>query len=360
MTLASSRARLCRLLACALMLAVSTPLKAQNPSSAIADLLQSAKDALNDLRFARADTIAREILGRASLRRSQTVLAWQIVAAASFPEEGTRDTVAARAAMREVIRLDLDAAFPIDIKWAGLDALLSAEKQRAPGMAVRVAKAETIYGGSAGDAIVRVATSLPTSMWLLARADGGSNQIVLDSAVNSREATFRIAALRGVTPVLPTGAYEFVVRSTELQSGVTLERTLQASVTAPALEFVPVPAAVDTTHLLPEIRKPNRTRGIAAGVAFGALTVAMGSFLRSAEPIKSATSDGRTVGVGFVIALGTGVAVWFDRGQPITRNRESNAELRAVNAKVIVDAKAENERRVSGYRAKLTLLMEDK
>ena len=75
MTLASSRARLCRLLACALMLAVSTPLKAQNPSSAIADLLQSAKDALNDLRFARADTIAREILGRASLRRSQTVLA---------------------------------------------------------------------------------------------------------------------------------------------------------------------------------------------------------------------------------------------------------------------------------------------
>src|SRR4026207_2433417 len=101
-----------RLLFC--LLALCTPVQsagAQDPAtSPINDLLRSARDALNDLKFARADTIARDILSRGlRLRRSQTVGAWQVIAAAHVPEDGARDTAQARAALREVISRDLDA-----------------------------------------------------------------------------------------------------------------------------------------------------------------------------------------------------------------------------------------------------------
>jgi hypothetical protein len=336
------------------------PLRAQDVTSPIADLLRAAKDALNDLRYARADTIARDVLARAQLRRSQSVLAWQIVAAANFPEDGARDTVAARKALREVIRFDLDAIFPLDIRWLGLEALFTDEKQRTMGLALRIPRAEIIYGGSAGDAVIRAATSLPTTIWLLARADGGSTEIVVDSAVGTREAVLHIAALRDGTPVLASGAYQFVVRAREPQSGVMLERMMQASVAAAPLLLEPVPARIDTMHMLPVVSTANRRRGIAAGVTMGVVTIALGQFLRSAEPIKSSGSDGKAKSVGFLIAVGTGVGVWFDRGVPLPKNIEANAQLRRVNEQVIGTANAENEKRRVGYRAKITLLAEDK
>lgn len=332
-------------------------------SSPINDLLKNAKDALNELKFARADSIARDVLALGSdLRRSQAILAWEIVAAAHFPEDAAaRDSVAARNAFRSAIRLDLDATIPVDIRWPGLDALLTDEKRTAVGMAVRVPRTELIYGGSAGDAILRVVTTQLSDVWLLARAADAGTEFVVDSAVGTREAALRIRALRGRTAILSSGAYQMVVRSRDNKTGAILERSIQASVTAPsAFDLVPMPAPLDTSKLLPELKKTNRTTGISAGVIVGALTIALNQALRAAAPVSMTGTDSRATAVGLAIAAGTGVAVWFDRGMVLSRNREANSKLKSDAAQRTADTIAENERRTTGYRAKLTLLMEDK
>ena len=337
-------------------------LSAQSGASPINDLLTRARDAINDLKFARADTIAREVLALGTaLRRSQAVLAWQTVAAASFPEEGaSRDTTEARKALREAIRLDLDAALPVELRWAGLVALLNDEKVTAIGMALRLPRTEFIYGGSIGDAILRVVTSQPSDVWLIASSPDAGTQITLDSALNTKDAALRMRALKGGIPVLPTGSYEFVVRARDTGTGVILERSMQASVTATALELLPTPPPLDQSKLLPELHKVSRASGIATGVIVGALTFALNQALRADAPIAGTSSDSRATLVGIAIAGGTAAAVWYDRGEALPANREANAKLRRESARRIAEAAAENDRRTAGYRAKVTLLVEDK
>jgi hypothetical protein len=334
---------------------------AQEAASPINDLLRSARDAINDLQYARADTIARQVLERSAiLRRSQTVLAWQIVAAANFPEVGVRDTATARAALREAILRDLDAVIPVDIRWDGLEQLHVREKREAYGMAVRVPQAELIYGGSLGDAVISVAVSQPSSVWLYARAVDGNTQVVVDSAVNVTEATLRLRALNGLVPVLASGAYEFVARVANSATRMTLQRTMQVSITAPPLELMNVPAPFDTTRLRPEVRKTDRGRGIAAGVVIGAVAVAIGKSLRAPEPIKSRAADNRGINAGILIAFGTAAAVWYDRGVPLAENRAANALDLRNHAALLENALNENARRTAGYRARATVLLEDR
>lgn len=349
-----------RRLLIAVALGMSHHALAQTPNSAASDLLRSAKDALNDLRYDRADTIAREVLGLPGLRRSQKVLAWQVIAASRFPEEGARDSAAARAAIDEVIRLDLDAAFPVDVRWNGLEGLSMAEKAKVFGLAVRLPGSEIVYGGALGDAVIRVATPTPSNTWLIVRTAGAATQVVIDSVVGARDAVFRVPALRGTAPMIATGAYELVVRAVDVRSGAELERTMQASVAAGPIDLLPVPKAIDSTQLRPEIQIPHRVRGTVVGVVFGGLTYALGHYLRAPEPIKSSTSDQRTMLVGAAIAAGAAVAVWFDHGRPLPINRELNAQSRRVNAIAISSTTAENAKRMASYRAKLTLFMDDK
>lgn len=344
------------------LVVVSGDGKAQVVDSPINDLLGSAKGALNDLKFLKADSIARQVLALGSqLRRSQKVLAWQILAAAQYPEQGAaRDTAAARLAMREAIHLDLDALLPLDIRWSGLEALRTDELRTAFGLAVRIPAGEIAYGGAAGDAIIRVATSQPSTVWLLARALNGGTEMILDSAVISGDAAMRIRALQGTTPVLSSGAYQFVVRARATSGGEVVERSLQASVDAPALELEGKVAPLDSTKLLPEISKSNRSQGIATGIVVGAFTIAVNQLLRGNAPINKLGADGRADVVGVLLAAGTIAAVWFDPGKVIKKNREVNDRLKKDALQRVAAMTTENEKRTSGYRAKLNLLLEDK
>ena len=344
------------------LLAATGESQAQASDNPINDLLGTAKGALNDLKFPRADSIARQVLALGSqLTRSQKILAWQIVAAAQFPEEGgTRDTAAARLALREAIQLDLDAVIPLDIRWSGFETLRVEELRTTPSMAVRIPKPEISYGGAAGDAIIRVATSVPSTVWLLARAENGGNEITLDSAAATTDAALRVHALNGLVPVLASGKYQFVVRARATTGGEVLERSVQATVEAAPLELQPRPAPLDTTKLLPERSKSSVGQGIATGIVVAAFTIALNTSLRANAPIKQLAADNRAPLIGVLAGGGTIAAVVFDPGTVIVKNRDANARLRADATQRATDVAAENDRRVTGYRAKLTLVLEDK
>ena len=135
---------------------------------------------------------------------------------------------------------------------------------------------------------------------------------------------------------------------------------MQASVTATALDLVPAAPPLDSSKLLPEIEKMNRPLGIVAGLIVGGMTVALNQSLRADPPIRTSSTDSRATAVGVGIALGTIVGVMVDRGDVIKKNRDANEKLKRDAAQRIADSAAENERRTTGYRAKITLLLEDK
>ncbi len=337
-------------------------LQAQASDNPINDLLGTGKGALNDLKFPKADSIAHQVLALGpQVTRSQKILAWQIIAAAQFPEEGgTRDTAAASLALRQAIQLDLDAVIPLDIRWSGLEALRVEQLRTTPSMAVRVPKTEISYGGTSGDAIVRVATSVPSTVWLLARAENGGNEITLDSASATTDAALRVHALNGLVPVLASGTYQFVVRARASTGGEVLERSLQATVVAAPLELQAHPAPVDTTKFLPERSKSSVAQGVATGLVVAAFTIAVNTSLRGNAPIKQLSADSRGALIGVLLGAGTIAAVVFDPGKVISKNRDANARLRTDATQRLADVTAENDRRVTGYRAKLTLVVEDK
>jgi hypothetical protein len=335
---------------------------AQAPaSSPINDLLTQATDALNNLDNPRADSIAQEVLTLGSqLRRSQAILAWEIAAAAKFPEEGKRDSTAARRDLAHAILLDLDATLPMDIRYKSLERLLDDEKQTAIGMAVRLPRSQIIYGGSVGDAVLEVVTAQPADVWLYARSQEQGTELLVDSAMDTRDAGLRIPALRGLDPVLPSGAYEFVVHARDRKTGAVMERKLEASVTAPALHLVPPAVPLDSTKLRPEIKEPNRVLGIATGVIVGGLTVAVNQALKADPPIASVGTDNRATEVGVAIGVSTLVAELLDHGEVLPANRAANEKLENDAASRAAAVALENTRRREGYRAQITLLMEDK
>ena len=93
--------------------------------SPVIELLTKARNALNDLKYATADTIARQVLALGSLTTAdQQLAAVQLRVAAFYPEESDgRKTDSAVAAIRQMIGLG-GKAVPKDISWAGLDSLV--------------------------------------------------------------------------------------------------------------------------------------------------------------------------------------------------------------------------------------------
>lgn len=116
-----------RLLAFALILAAA-PLAAQSQQgSPVTDMMIRGRNALNDLRYQEADSIARRILALGDLlTRQQQVDALQLRAAAAFPdEEGAQHQDSAIVFIRQIVQLGATQGFPREISWPGLDSLFT-------------------------------------------------------------------------------------------------------------------------------------------------------------------------------------------------------------------------------------------
>lgn len=113
----------------ALLVAVAfAPLQSQTQAgSPVVDMMVRGRNALNDLRYAEADSIARRVLALGSLlTKQQTVDALQLRAAAAYPDEMAeqkQDT--AIAIIRTLVGLGATQGMPQELSWPGLDSLYS-------------------------------------------------------------------------------------------------------------------------------------------------------------------------------------------------------------------------------------------
>jgi hypothetical protein len=114
--------------ALALVLSALSSVSAQSQQgSPVTDMMIRGRNALNDLRYREADSLARRVLALGTLlSRQQQVDALQLVAAASYPDEATEQkTDSAIAVIRVLVGLGATQGIPREMSHPGLDSLFS-------------------------------------------------------------------------------------------------------------------------------------------------------------------------------------------------------------------------------------------
>lgn len=323
-------------------------------------MLERARAALNDLKFRRADSLARDVLSVGSrVRRTTRIAALQIVAAANYPEvEEDRRPSEARSAVSELVKLDLGSVIPRDLSWPGLDSLYQEVAGSVFAMSV-TARRENPISGIDGFSLMRVRVNRPAMMRLVARSRDGIDVITLDSVPLATDTTLQLRVARNGRPILRGGEYEFVVSATSPTTRETITRRMDGITIVPAVEYVNLPPVIDSTKLLPERSASQRVGAVIGGIVVGAATVALGQALRQKDPIRAGGEvDTRYRLVAGMIVLGSGTAGWFDRGRSLDRNRKVNDQRRREYEGTLRTARVENERRAADYRANIALDVE--
>lgn len=117
-----------RIVAFAFLFVLASPLAAQQQQgSPVTDMMIRGRNALNDLRYHEADSVARRVLALGTLlSRQQQVDALQLLAAAAYPDEAAEQkTDSAITAIRRLVELGASQGIPREMSHPGLDSLFS-------------------------------------------------------------------------------------------------------------------------------------------------------------------------------------------------------------------------------------------
>lgn len=343
------------LTALAVLLSFSTPTLSAQTRSPVQDLLANARGALNDLRFADADSFTQVILAYPQLRRSDRIQALQIAAGSLFPEqEAAQQRERALTALRHLVRIAPTAGLPREVTWTGLDELYRGVIRQIFGVSATVREKNLITGPS--EAVeIDVVASRPALFYLSAVPPGG-NPVVLDSLRGAERGRLRMPMLAESRPRLRSGSYELVITAIDAGQPDTILLRYDAVVDAPSLDLVSVPSHFDTAILLPELTRPKRALGILGGILVAAGTIVASSVLREAELKDAQKRDGRAVPLGIVLGGFTAGGVWLlDRGAPLPKNAAANRAAREAFDDSVIAAKSMNEERIRVYRAQVTI-----
>jgi hypothetical protein len=347
-----------RALPLALML-VAAPAGAQVQQSSVAeDLLKRAQDAYNDLNFLRADTLANQVLqSTGRITPAQRTRAMVIVAAAAYPDDPpAQRRTAALTMLRSVVRMNLDVEIPAELRWAGLDSLVEEAKRTSFGIAISSDSLQSLVGPQgAGKISVRSNRSGRYSM----RITQGGATVAVDTAMVGVTGDLRFAGMRDEKPVFTTGEYQVTVTGIDASGRDTVSVTRTMRVESPSLQFVAVPAKLDSSKLLP-VRSPKfGAKAILPAIIAGGGAFALASVLRGEGDIATAVpGDSKGIAVGGAIAVSTILAGFADRGRPLPGNVAANKAYGDAFQKSIVDATAENRRRVAEHRTTVRIEQE--
>ena len=344
--------RLCLILA----LVAGLPAAASGQQrSQVGELLRQASNALNDLRYGRADTIARGVLAFGDrISREERVEALQILVAALYPEErGAQKLEPARTFMKQLVRLDPEARFPRAISWPGIDSLLAQTRRATFSIVVKPLRDNAVTGSTAA-AIPFLATR-PARIRLVAVPDSGP-AVTLDSVGPETAGALSARVLRGDVVVLRGGRYTLRVTAIDASAPDTIVVRFGATVIAPPLALAPVPPVIDSSVFRPEVLPPAKGRNIAIGVGLGAVTALVATAFRAEEPVKSVVgSDSRAYIVGAGLVAGGLIGAFMDKGAPQPDNVAWNSRQRDVFAQRVRDIQSQNDQKKAAYRATITI-----
>lgn len=345
-----------RLLPLALILAAA-PANAQaqvQQSSVTEDLLKKAQDAYNDLNFARADTLAQQVLGSTGrVSQGQRIRAMVLIAAAAYPDDPSAQRRArALQYLRDVIKIALDVQVPQELRWVGFDSIVEEARRTSFGMAVTSDSVQSLVGPQGmAKVAVRANRTGRFRMSIFQGATPTGVAIVTDSALPGQTAELRFVGMRNDRPLFTTGEYTIVVTGVDASGRDTLSSRLTMRVDAPALQFAQVPTAMDSTKLLPVRTKRFGLKAIFPAAITGGAAYALSNVLRGEGDIATKVeADPKGVAIAGAIAGTTILAGLLDRGRSLPQNVAANKAFGEAFAKSISDAQAENRRRVTEHR----------
>lgn len=335
------------------------PCVARAQSSPIVDLLLRARVALNDLHYADADSLATAVLSSFGdrLTREQRVEALSVSAAALYPDPaggGAQRPDSALVYLARIVRADPGSArLRSDLSWPGLDSLFGVARQRTFAGGARP-QTENALVGPTGDATIEVFTTRGARFRLSLTPTSGGAAFVSDSSGPSDRTTLRLRGFRGDRRALTNGEYVLQVTATDTATGDTVVLRYPATVTASPLDFVPVPLALDSMRLRPEMAPPARMRGVASGLLLGGAAAAAATY-KGPSPLSSGSADSRGYAIGAAMLAGAILGGIIDKGHPLPENAAANLRLRAAFNESVAQAQAENRRRLDASRITVTV-----
>jgi len=346
------------LLAAALLVGAGAAAAQEQRVSPVADVLRQARRALDNLEYGAADSLARSVLvSRAQVSRAERIEALLVLVAALYPEERTaqrRDS--ALAYLREYVRTAPDGTIPAAISWYGLDSLLELARRTTFAAFARPRRDNTVSGAGASIPIPVVATRPARLRLSLGRRGQTTRPVVVDSAGPARDAVLALRLFAGDSQLVSSGEWVVTVTAVDSASPDTVVQRFPVTVSAPSLDLVSVPLALDSTQLRSEWAPPSRGVAVAIGAGLGAATVLMVQAMRAPEPVSSAVkADSRALAVAGGFVLGGVVGALLDKGHALPANVAYNSQVRADFAQRVLDAQQENERRRAAHRATVTI-----
>lgn len=322
------------------------------------DLAASARNALNDLEYQRADSIARSLLALGErLNDEDRIQAYQLLAAASYPEEqAAQHLESAVQHLTQLLRLDPAAAMSRTITWPGLDSLL--ENTRRSTFAVRVVPVvDTVRAGQGATDLFQIRATRPARFTLAADDERGA-VVELDRRGPVDQAVLAITALDGDEPILPSGNYTFSITAQDPILQEQVEFAFDVRVDAENLDLMRVPVALDSSSFRPEETVPHRGRNALIGVALGATTALAATTFARSDQLGGVSSSGRAYAAAGVMTLGALVGAFLEKPKPIPENIAYNAQVRADFAQSVQSATTTNRARRREYRVTITIVGE--
>ena len=328
----------------------------QQSSSVVDDLLTRAQNSLDDLKYAQALALAKQVIDlgdRAPADRRERAMF--IVAAANYPEgEPTaqhRDV--ALGIFRQMVRTKLDLAIPQTIRWAGLDSILAEAKATTFGLAATANPQQESVGP--GGRIEFTARASRPAIFQLSITGPQTSAVVADST-GGTQGRLQIPTMRDDRPAFATGEYQFVLTAIDKASGDTISSRFTGTITSPALTFSTVPVAIDSSRFTPERTKKFGWKGIIVGGLVGGGMYAIANVMHTDTTLKKAIGPD-PMGTGVAAAAGVTLifASFLDKGRTIPGAILANQKVRDDFAASIRNAQAENANRIATYKTSFVL-----
>jgi hypothetical protein len=325
------------------------------PTSPIMDLVDRAKNSLNNLQYTQARTAAREILAISRLKRTQEIAALEVAAAAYFPDDtSARMPDSATFYLHRLVRMLPTGSLPPDLVSPALDSQLAISRRTTFGASAR-APIQLTLKGTESRAAIEVMSTRPARWQLYLISGDGGPAVLLDTLSSTTSGRFSLRAHDGKNAFIQPGDHQFKILGISDSEPDTITMRFDGTATGAVPTLVSMPTPLDVSKQLPERAKRAIGAGIAAGLISGGATWALANALRPPDALGREPKDGRATGLAIGISIGAITAGFLDHGKPLPENIKANADARKDYLSRVGDATETNRKRVAEYSVALTI-----